>query len=185
VEFRIEFLDEGTGSAGFGEIAEAITPPRDSRASRQGIDSALQRLGLDDVACSPGIVSLAAEGVGDFDEVEVFHFGSLFEMMSMNVPTMKFKVPQEHLELGVVVEQGFAVGVGDVNGEDAVVVVGLDKASVIAQESEFLVEFELMTDYGFEMGHDVSPLFEVPVREQDTSSFEITTTPGQYKGACA
>jgi hypothetical protein len=29
-----------------------------------------------------------------------------------------------------VVEQGFAVGVGDVNGEDAVVVVGLDEAAV-------------------------------------------------------
>ncbi len=38
-------------------------------------------------------------------------------MMSMNVPTMKFKMPQEHLELGVVIEQGFAIGVGDVNGE--------------------------------------------------------------------
>ena len=48
----------------------------------------------------------------------------------MNMPTMKFKMPQEHLELGVVVEQGFAFGVGDVNGEDAVVVVGLDEAAI-------------------------------------------------------
>jgi hypothetical protein len=178
VEFRIEFLDEEAGSAGFGVIAIAANAvPRDSRAPRQGIDSTSQGFGLDDVACSPGIVSLAAEGVGDFDEVEVFHFGSLFEMMSMNMPTMKFKMPQEHLELGVVVEEGFAIGAGDEDGEDAVVVVGLDEAAVVSQESKFLVDLELMTDYGFEVGHDVSPvigqggggsgnLAEVPAREQ-------------------
>jgi len=103
----------------------------------------------------------------------------------MNVPTMKFKVPQEHLELGIVIEQGFAFGVGDMNGEDAVVVVGLHDAAIRPEKCEFLVEFELMTDYGFEVAHFDTPLCEVPVREQDTSSFEITTTPGQYKGACA
>jgi len=42
--------------------------------------------------------------------------------MSMNVPTMKFKMPEKHLELGVMVEQGFAFGIGDEDGEDAVVV---------------------------------------------------------------
>jgi hypothetical protein len=167
VEFRIEFLDEEAGSAGFGVIAIAANAvPRDSRAPRQGIDSTSQGFGLDDVACSPGIVSLAAEGVGDFDEVEVFHFGSLFEMMSMNMPTMKFKMPEKHLELGIVIEQGFAFGVGDMNGEDAVVVVGLHDAAIRPEKCEFLVEFELMTDYGFEVAHFDTPLFEVPVREQ-------------------
>ena len=85
----------------------------------------------------------------------------------MNMPAMKFKVLEKYLEIGVVVEKGFALRIGDVDGENAVVVVGLDDASVIAKKSEFLVEFELMTDYGFEMGHDVSPLCEVPVGEQE------------------
>ena len=44
------------------------------------------------------------------------------------MPAMKFKMPQEHLELGVVIEQGFAFGVGDMNGEDAV------KAAVMCEE---------------------------------------------------
>lgn len=72
-------------------------------------------------------------------------------MMSMNMPTMKFKMPQEHLEIGVVIVQGFALGVDDMNGEDAVIIVGLHEAAVVAKECEFLVEFELMTDYGFKM----------------------------------
>lgn len=93
----------------------------------------------------------------------------------MNVTSVHFKVLEKYLEIGVVVEQGFALGVDDMNGEDAVVVVGLHEAAVVAKECEFLVEFELMTDYGFEMGHDVSPvigqggsgnLAEVPAREQ-------------------
>jgi len=50
--------------------------------------------------------------------------------MSMNMPTMKFKMSQEYLELSVMVEQGFAVGIGDMDSEDAVVVVGLDEAAV-------------------------------------------------------
>lgn len=37
------------------------------------------------------------------------------------------------------------------NGEDAVIIVGLHEAAVVAKECEFLVEFELMTDYGFKM----------------------------------
>ena len=76
----------------------------------------------------------------------------------MNMPTMHFKVLEKYLEIGVVVEEGFSLWIDDVDGEDAVVVVGLHEAAVVAQESEFLVEFELMTDYGFEMGHDVSPV---------------------------
>ena len=80
-------------------------------------------------------------------------------MMSMNMPAMKFKMPEKHLELGVMVKEGFAFGIGDEDGEDAVKVVGLDEASVIAKKSEFLVEFELMTDYGFEMGHDLILLY--------------------------
>ena len=72
-------------------------------------------------------------------------------MMSMNMPTMKFKMPQEHLEIGVVIVQGFALRVDDMNGEDAVIIVGLHEAAVVAKECEFLVEFELMTDYGFKM----------------------------------
>lgn len=87
----------------------------------------------------------------------------------MNVTSVHFKVLEKHLELGVMVKEGFAFGIGDVDGEDAVKVVGLDEAAVVAQESEFLVEFELMTDYGFEMGHDDTPLCEVPVMEQGTS----------------
>jgi hypothetical protein len=74
------------------------------------------------------------------------------------MPSVHFKVAQEHLEIGVVVEEGFALWIGDVDGENAVVVVGLDETAVITKKSEFLVEFELMTDYGFEMGHDVSPV---------------------------
>lgn len=74
------------------------------------------------------------------------------------MPTMQGKVVQEVAKVGVVVEEGFSLWIGDVDGEDAVVVVGLHEAAVVAQESEFLVEFELMTDYGFEMGHDVSPV---------------------------
>ena len=84
----------------------------------------------------------------------------------MNMPAMKFKVPQEHLEFSVVIEQGFAIGVGDVNGEDAVVVVGLDEAAIRPEEGELLAGLELRLDYGFEVAHGDAPLCEVPVREQ-------------------
>ena len=75
----------------------------------------------------------------------------------MNVPAMKFKMPEKHLEIGVVVEEGFALWIGDMNGEDAVKVVGLDETAVITKKNELLVDLELMTDYGFEMGHFHSP----------------------------
>lgn len=78
--------------------------------------------------------------------------------MSMNMPTMHFKVLEKHLELGVMVKEGFAFGIGDEDGEDAVKVVGLDEAAVVTKKSELLVELELMTDYRFEMGHGVSPV---------------------------
>ncbi len=74
------------------------------------------------------------------------------------MPTMHFKVLEKHLELGVMVKEGFAFGIGDEDGEDAVKVVGLDEAAVVTKKSELLVELELMTDYRFEMGHGVSPV---------------------------
>jgi len=77
----------------------------------------------------------------------------------MNVPAVHFKVLEKYLEIGVMVKEGFAFGIGDEDGEDAVKVVGLDEASVIAKKSEFLVEFELMTDYGFEVAHDLILLY--------------------------
>lgn len=86
--------------------------------------------------------------------------------MSMNMPAMKFKVPEKHLELGVVIEQGFAIRIGDEDGEDAVVVVGLDEAAIRTKEGELLAGLELRLNYGFEVAHDDAPLFEVPVREQ-------------------
>jgi hypothetical protein len=64
------------------------------------------------------------------------------------------------------IEQGFAFGVGDVNGEDAVVVVGLDEAAIRPKEGELLAGLELRLNYGFEVAHDDAPLCEVPVREQ-------------------
>ena len=76
----------------------------------------------------------------------------------MNVTSVHFKVLEKYLEIGVVVEEGFSLLIGDVDGEDAVVVVGLHEAAVVAKECEFLVEFDLMTDYRFEMGHGISPM---------------------------
>ena len=87
----------------------------------------------------------------------------------MNMPTMKFKMPQEHLELGVMVEQGFAIGAGDEDGKDAVVVVGLDEAAIRPKKCELLAGLELVLNYGFEVAHGYTPLFEVPVGEQDLS----------------
>jgi hypothetical protein len=48
----------------------------------------------------------------------------------MNVPAVHFKVLEKYLEIGVVVEEGFSLWIGDVDGEDAVVVVGLHEAAV-------------------------------------------------------
>jgi len=80
----------------------------------------------------------------------------------VNVTPVHFKVLEKYLEIGVVVEKGFALLVDDMNGEDAVVVVGLHDAAIRPEKCEFLVEFELMTDYGFEVAHFDTPLFEVP-----------------------
>jgi len=87
--------------------------------------------------------------------------------MSMNMPTVKFKMPEKHLELGVMVEQGFAFRIGDMDSEDAVVVVGLHDAAIRPEKSELLAGLELRLNYGFEVAHDDAPLCEVPVREQD------------------
>ena len=77
----------------------------------------------------------------------------------MNMPTMKFKMPQEHLELGVVIEQGFAIGAGDEDGEDAVVVVGLHDAAIRPKKCELLAGLELVLNYGFEVAHDLILLY--------------------------
>jgi len=103
----------------------------------------------------------------------------------MNMPTMKFKMPQEHLEFSVVIEQGFAVGAGDEDGEDAVVVVGLDEAAVVAQESEFLVEFELMTDYGFEVAHDDTPMISQSGKREPGRGSRTGTDLAKRQGAGA
>ena len=76
----------------------------------------------------------------------------------VNVTPVHFKVLEKYLEIGVVVEKGFALLVDDMNGENAVKVVGLHEAAVVTKKSELLVELELMTDYRFEMGHGVSPV---------------------------
>jgi hypothetical protein len=86
--------------------------------------------------------------------------------ISVNVPTMQGKVVQEVAEIRVVVVKGFAFGVSNVDGKDAVEVVGLHEAAVASQERELLAGFELSLGYGFEMGHGVAPSDEVPVREQ-------------------
>jgi len=56
----------------------------------------------------------------------------LFKNMSvLNMPTVSTQVVQEVPEIRVVVVQGSALIVSDVNRKDAVVIVGLYKASVI------------------------------------------------------
>ena len=81
----------------------------------------------------------------------------------MNMPTMKFKVSEKHLELGVVIEQGFAFRVGDMNGEDAVVVVGLHDTAVVAEECELALRLKLGFNYGSEVAHDDAPLCDCPI----------------------
>lgn len=80
-------------------------------------------------------------------------------MMSMNMPTVKFKVLEKYLEIGVVVEEGFTVRGDDMNGEDAVVVVGLDEAAIRPKKCELLAGFELVLNYGFEVAHDLILLY--------------------------
>jgi hypothetical protein len=55
-----------------------------------------------------------------------------------------------------VVVQGSALIVSDVNRKDAVVVVGLYKASVITEKSELLAGFELLLCDLCEVAHDFS-----------------------------
>ena len=99
----------------------------------------------------------------------------------MNMPTMKFKMPQEHLELGVMVEQGFAIGVGDVNGEDAVVVVGLHDAAIRPEKCELLAGLKLVLNYRFEVAHFDTPLFEVPVRDKILLRLRLRQRPASIK----
>ena len=87
----------------------------------------------------------------------------------MNVPAVHFKVLEKYLEIGVVVEQGFALGVDDMNGEDAVVVVGLDEAAIRPEKREMALRLEFVLNQGSEVAHDEAPLCEVPVMEQGTS----------------
>lgn len=76
----------------------------------------------------------------------------------MNVPTMKFKMPEKHLELGVMVEQGFAFGIGDEDGEDAVVVVGLHDAAIRPEKREMALRLEFVLNQGSEVAHGISPV---------------------------
>ena len=92
----------------------------------------------------------------------------------MNVPTVKFKMPQEYLELGVVIEQGFAFGIGDMNGEDSVVVVGLDDAAIRPEKSELLEGLELVLNYGFEVAHFDTPLFGCPIWDKVFLSLSLS-----------
>ena len=77
----------------------------------------------------------------------------------MNVTSVHFKVLEKYLEIGVVIEQGFAIGAGDEDGEDAVVVVGLDEAAIRPKKCELLAGFELVLNYGFEVAHDLILLY--------------------------
>lgn len=79
---------------------------------------------------------------------------------------MQGKVVQQVLEVGVMIEQGSTVTINDMNGKDAVKVVGLDDGAVASQERELLAGFEGGLSYGFKMGHGIAPSDEVPVREQ-------------------
>ena len=99
----------------------------------------------------------------------------------MNMPAVKFKVPEKHFELGVVVEQGFAVGVGDVNGEDAVVVVGLHKAAIRTKEGELLAGLELVLNYGFEVAHGDAPLFGSPIWDKVLLRLRLRQRPASIK----
>jgi hypothetical protein len=69
----------------------------------------------------------------------------------VNVTAVHFKVAQQDLEISVVIKQGFALGIGDDNSKDAVVIVGLNGDAVVAKECELLAVFELSASYGFEM----------------------------------
>lgn len=94
---------------------------------------------------------------------------------------MKFKMPQEHLELGVMIEQGFAFGIGDVNGEDAVVVVGLHDAAIRPEKCELLAGLELRLDYRFEVAHFDAPLFEVPIWDKRFLSLRLRQRPASIE----
>lgn len=72
------------------------------------------------------------------------------------MPAVSTQVIQEIPEIRVVVVQGSTLIVRDVNRKDAVVVVGLDKASVIAKECELLAGFELLLCDLCEVAHDFS-----------------------------
>jgi len=72
------------------------------------------------------------------------------------MPAVRPEVIQQVTEIRVVVVQGSALIVSDVNRKDAVVVVGLDKASVIAKECELLAGFELLLCDLCEVAHDFS-----------------------------
>ena len=77
----------------------------------------------------------------------------------MNVTPVHFKVLEKYLEIGVVVEKGFALLVDNMNGENAVKVVGLDEAAIRPKKCELLAGFELVLNYGFEVAHDLILLY--------------------------
>ena len=66
------------------------------------------------------------------------------------------EVIQEIPEIRVVVVQGSALIVSDVNRKDTIVVVGLDDGAVATQESKLLAGFELLLCDLCEVAHDFS-----------------------------
>jgi len=72
------------------------------------------------------------------------------------MPAVRPEVVQEIPEIRVVVIQGSALIVSDVNRKDAVVVVGLDDGAVATQKSELLAGFELLLCDLCEVAHDFS-----------------------------
>ena len=66
---------------------------------------------------------------------------------------MRLQVVQQVPEVGEVVEGGIAFGIGDEDGEDTAIVVGLHDVAVVAEEGEFLAGGKLGLDYGFKVAH--------------------------------
>jgi hypothetical protein len=75
----------------------------------------------------------------------------------VEVSTVRLEVAEEDIEGGIVIEGGIAFGIGDEEAEDVAKGAGLDDETVVAEESELTLGFELVTSYGFKVGHGVVP----------------------------
>lgn len=80
-----------------------------------------------------------------------------FSWLVVQVAPMSLEVTQEEREIPVVIESRVALGIGDEDGDDVVEVVGLDNETVVAEEQEFLVDFQGMEGNRFKVGHGVTP----------------------------